>query len=424
MIGVYAFLAEAIGPALARIMLSRNPKLDGKTLPERLGRRGLPESLPDGRRIWLNAASVGESVALLPFVNEWKIRHPEDHLFFTNTTVTGFDKAKELFAKEAAWRGFFPLDVPSAVRSAVSAVKPSAFITVEAEAWPNFLNELGKRGVPRILINGRMTLANKRGLKRLITSRIWRMFDLVIARSEADRDAFLGLGIADGKLRLSGELKLDVATTFLSNEDKARLAREYCLNDCTVWIAASSHRGEEELVLKTHAALLGQYPALKLILVPRHPERFDEAAAIIEKSSLPFHRFSGGPGGRDKPVLLVDAMGKLAAFYQICGLAVVCGSFLGPGVHSVIEPAAYGLPVITGPRTFNTDIPGRMAALGALKILASQAELPNVIESWAKEIACGQNRYFFEMGGRARSFIESNKGASARTADFVATLLG
>jgi len=200
-LSIYRFLASTIGPTIARLVLGRNPKTSN-TLAERFGTEGLPDSLPPGRRVWLNAASVGETMAALPFVEEWRKRFPDDRILLTNTTVTGFTRVREKLGGAIAWHGYGPLDLPVTISRFLKRLNPDVYITVEAEAWPNLLADLGRAGVPRILINGRMTLANKRGLKRSITLAIWKLFDFISARSEKDYNAFLKLGIPNDLLAI------------------------------------------------------------------------------------------------------------------------------------------------------------------------------------------------------------------------------
>lgn len=414
---LYRFLSSTIGPAVARLAISRDSKLDAATFPERMAKRGLPESLPPGRRIWLNAASVGETVALSTFVKEWRKLNPDDVLFVTNTTATGHERALKLLSREAYWIGYLPLDIPAVVSRAVAALKPAAFITVEAEAWPNLLDELGKSGAKRVLINGRMTLANKQGLKRYITARIWRKFDFVVARSETDRSSFEQLGVAAEKLAVCGEIKLDVEMPRLLESQLSVLRSDFGLAERHCWIAASTHPREEELALRALMSAREVEPQTRLVLVPRHPERFGEVAELVKSNGLECWKYSNGPGGYGAPVLLLDAMGKLTDFYQACGLAVVFGSFYGPGVHSVIEPASYSRPIVVGPRTFNTDLPERMAREAALIRLEKAEFLQEAVRSWATG---NRSKYspvdFVQLGGNAGAFVETNKGAAQRTA--------
>jgi 3-deoxy-D-manno-octulosonic-acid transferase len=389
-----------------------------------MGRRGLPGALPGGRRVWINAASVGETMAAIPFVEAWRRRHPDDVLLVTNTTVTGFNRADEKLAAHIAWHGYSPIDTPVAVRRYIAALKPDIYITVEAEAWPNLLFELGRAGAPRILVNGRMTLANKHGLKRRITAEIWKLFDSIIARSKRDYAAYRELGISDSKLAVGGELKCDIEFPAMDAAEFAAFRELYSVDAERCWIAASTHEGEDELAIDAHRAALACDPSARLVLVPRRPERFDAVAAILDASGLKYTRASEGAADATAQVLLVDAMGLLLKFYQACGLAVVCGSFYGPGVHSVLEPAAYGKPIVCGHRVFNTDIPERMQADAMLAVLAEPELLKQAVVAWIKgECAPGTSYAFDEMGERAAKFLTQNRGAAERTVAHIEELL-
>ena len=442
MLGLYRFLTFIIGEAVAYFAVGRSPTVTGD-FTHRMGRRGLPDSLPCGRRVWINAASVGETMAAIPFIDAWRRRHPDDFLLVTNTTVTGFNRAEENLAGVAAWHGYSPIDTPAAVRRYIVALKPDIYITVEAEAWPNLLYELGRARVPRVLVNGRMTLANKRGIKKRITADIWRLFDLIIARSKRDYEAYLGLGIDQAKLTIGGELKCDIEFPAMDDAELAEFRERYGADSERCWVAASTHEGEDELAIEAHRAALARRPDARLVLVPRRPERFEAVAAILGASGLSYTRLSGAkensavaavgandaatakiPPDARSQVLLVDAMGQVLKFYQACGLAVVCGSFYGPGVHSVLEPAAYGRPILCGHRVFNTDIPERMQADGMIAILPEPSVLPKYIAAWAAgENVPGGDSTFGVMGARAAAFLTQNRGAAERTVEIVAERL-
>lgn len=424
-------------------MIGRTPHITGE-FRNRIGRAGLPKDIPNGRRLWLNAASVGETMAAIPFVEEWMKRNPNDRLYITNTTVTGYNRTSEKLAKYAYWHGFSPIDTTATVRRFIAAIKPDIFITVEAEAWPNLLIELGRIAVPRFLINGRMTLANKKGIKLRITSEVWNLFDYVIARSERDRDGYIGLRIPPDKLTVGGELKCDIRFPVLDDAALSELRARHKIKPDKCWIAASTHENEEDLAINVHKRVLADFNDAMLVIVPRRPERFAAVEAIVDASGLSYKMLSGGGdnnsdgiigggdgndgggssgGGGDyaRPqVLIVDAMGKLLDFYQACGLAVVCGSFYGPGVHSVLEPAAYGKPTLCGHRIFNTDIPERMANDDMLAVVSEPNELYEYVNAWYRGAPIPKKGISFdEIGQRAYKFLDDNRGASVRTVDLV-----
>lgn len=394
-------------------------------MDERLALKGLPGELPSGRRIWINAASVGETMAALPLINAWMSRFPVDVILVSNTTRTGYECTMRELGDKVSWHGYSPLDLPGVLRRFLDSTRPDVFITVEAEAWPNQLEIMGERGIPRVLVNGRMTLANKRGIRRTVVHKIWSLFDLVVARSESDFKAFVELGLDGNKVALGEELKCDINVPRLSEDELEKLKRSFSLEKKTTWIAASTHAGEEILALEAHRRILEINPSARLILVPRHPERFDEVASLVSDKGFRVHRLSEGPGGEGSNVLLVDAMGRLLDFYQASGLAVVFGSFLGPGVHSVLEPAAYSLPIVVGPRTYNTDIPLRMGELSGLLLLEKPDELEGVLRAWmGGENAPGMDVSFEAMGSRARAFLDENRGSAVRTLDLVVSCFG
>jgi len=219
-------------------------------------------------------------------------------------------------------------------------------------------------------------------------------------------------------------MKCDISFPVLTNEAVSAIQARYGIDKSNTWVAASTHEEEDDLTIRAHIKILKHHPDARLVLVPRRPERFEAVAEILNRSGLSYTRVSEDHPASDASVVLVDAMGKLLDFYQAGGLAVVCGSFFGPGVHNVLEPAAYGKPIVVGPRTFNTDIPERMVENGELLILDEPEQIGKTVMAWLSgENVPGKGFTFEEMAARAEKFSRMNNGASTKTLDLVEVVL-
>jgi 3-deoxy-D-manno-octulosonic-acid transferase len=414
---VYGVLTRVAAPAVFAATLVRAAK-------DPAYRRHLGERFGLGRRlampsIWLHAVSVGEVSAAAPLVRALHASHPDVPLVLTTATPTGRAQAATLFGADVEVR-FLPYDTAGAVRRFLARIRPRAAIIMETELWPNLLYACGRRGVPVLFASARLAARSVPRYRRfgtLFSAGLHTAW--VAAQSSADADRFIALGADPARTRVVGNLKFDMRLGEAVAENGRELRRR-CLGARPVWTAGSTHEGEEELVLDAHAMLERAVRGALLVLVPRHPQRFEGVAALLERRGLVFDRRGRSETVRpEAQVLLLDTMGELTAFYAASDMAFVGGSLVPVGGHNLLEPAALGVPVITGPHTQNGPEIARLLieAGGALEVADGSA------------LAAAAGRLLTDralrerMGENARSFVEAHRGSLARLLALIEPLL-
>ncbi|HEX7956373.1 MAG TPA: 3-deoxy-D-manno-octulosonic acid transferase [Pyrinomonadaceae bacterium] len=395
---------------------------------ERAG--SLPKFDSGGRPVvWLHCVSVGEAQAARPLARALLEEHPGHALVVSTTTLTGQRVAREVFEGQAARVFYFPFDWAWSVRRALRAVNPSAVLVMETELWPRFFRECGRRGVPVALVNGRVS-EKSFGRYRLIRPFIRRVLaDLAFAaaQTEADAERLVALGLAPERVRVSGNVKFDI-------EEPGRLPfteelrRRFRLDGGRpLVVAASTHAPEERVVLEAFKLLADSAKRPRLLVAPRHPERFAEVAALIEASGFKWARRSGEPRASDAAceVILLDSIGELRAAYPLAEVVFVGGSVAPVGGHNVLEPAAAARAVVTGAHTSNFK-----AVVAALLEQGALVQLPEVADSEAPRALASAVRGLLEdeaarrrAGEQARAVLEENRGATARTVAMLAPIL-
>lgn len=316
-----------------------------------LERFGWVRRLPTVPRIWLHAVSVGEIIAAAPLVRMLQARFPEHAILVTTTTPTGSDQVKRLFADDVA-HCYLPYDLPDAVARFVRRSQPHIAVIMETELWPNLYRQLQQRGVALLLANARMSLRSVRGYLKVrpLTRRTLACVTQVAAQGQADAERLLVLGLPEHRLRVTGNIKFDVRIPD-GLAEAGQALRVSWGQERPVWVAASTHAGEEAQLLQVHRQLLSHYPEALLVLVPRHPERFDQVAALcVEQGLLTARRSQQTTVTAAVQVLLADTMGELLLLYAASDIAFVGGSLIDDiGGHNPLEPAALAVPVVTGP---------------------------------------------------------------------------
>ena len=327
----------------------RRGKEDETRFGERLGRASLPR--PEGRLVWMHGASVGESVSLLPLVARLRDALPDIRVLITSGTVTSARLLRERLP-DGVLHQFVPVDRPGAVRRFARHWRPDLAVWVESELWPNLILETASRGCPMLLLNGRMSgRSNARWQRAPQLSRaLLAAFDCVLAQTEADAARFRALGASNVAVR--GNLKND-AKSLPADEDRVAALRQ-AIGARPCWAAASTHEGEEAAVAEAISALRQTVPDLLTILAPRHPERGDATAELLERRGLATTRHSTGaaitPG---TSVYLVDTLGELGLVFRLADIAFVGGSLAPHGGHNPLEPARLDCALVTGPHTEN-----------------------------------------------------------------------
>jgi 3-deoxy-D-manno-octulosonic-acid transferase len=361
--------------------------------------------------IWVHAVSVGEVQAAVPLVHALIKRVPDQKLVLTTVTPTGAARVAALFGDNVK-HCYIPFEFPHAIRSFFSSVRPRAAMIMETEVWPNLYRGCGVRNIPLILVSARISPRSIAAYRRMLPMvRETLSHGIIIAaQSQVDADRFLELGANPARTQVTGNIKFDVELDPAVAE-QGSLLRSALFGDRAVWIAASTHDGEEIEILKAHRSLLETHPSLLLVLVPRHPERFDGVRELIEKQSFNVvSRTSNQPCQRSTEVFLVDTMGEVPLFYAASDIAFVGGSLVPIGGHNLLEPAAQGLPIVTGPHLFNApEIAEKFVTLGACRVVADGGELASSVASLIDDPVAAE-----EMGNNGLSVLEQNRGSLQR----------
>ena len=376
--------------------------------------------------IWLHCVSVGETQAARPLAQRVKQEFPHHALVVSTITLTGQNLARDVFRTHAESVFYFPFDWRWSVRRALKTINPAAVLIMETELWPNFLHECKARKIPVALVNGRISRQSFRQYK-LITfflRRVLSCLSLAVMQSETDAERLRVLGMSDEKLHTAGNLKFDAEIAGELTSKTAEIRERFGLqSEVPLILAASTHAPEEEVVLDS----LKQLQPTRLMIAPRHPERFNEVAALIQKSGLSWTRRTGVPAADDAnaTVILLDTIGELPATYSLADVVFVGGSIVDRGGHNVLEPAAAGAAVVTGPHTHNfhaiVDLmceANAIVQLPPVEISAAAAELTYVL----KKLLANTNERA-ELGRHAKQLVTDNQGAADRTIKFIAPLL-
>ena len=397
---------------------------------EGLGERfGLGSPTASGRAgsggtIWLHAVSLGEMSAAAPLVRALRTKYPQNPLVLTTATPTGRARARSLFGDSVDVR-FLPYDTPGAVARFLDRVRPRLALIMETELWPNLFGECERRGVPLVLASARLSVSSVSSYRRFggLFRDIFSANSLVAAQTAEDAARFVEIGAQSARTAVVGNIKFDVELGE-GVVERGRALRAEFGSDRQTWIAGSTHAGEEEQVLAAHAALEGNSPALEarplLLLVPRHPQRFDDVAAMLSKKGVRFARRSGGGVADDETqVVLVDTVGELAALYAAADVAFVGGSLVPIGGHNLLEPAALGIPVLTGPYYANgRDIARLLISRGAALEVADAHELAAAVGRLLPDAP--ERRRMGEVG---RHLVDTNRGSVARLIELIEPLL-
>lgn len=369
--------------------------------------------------IWVHAVSVGETIAAAPLVEALLARHPEQLILLTAMTATGRERARALFGQRVRY-AYSPWDSPGSVRRFLDRVRPRALVIMETELWPNMIAQSRARGVPVALVNARLSERSARGYRKVAALVRPLLQDLAWIAAQAPEDAhrFLALGAPEDRVAVTGTVKYDIAVQPALREAAAAL-RAQLGEQRPVWVAGSTHPGESELLLAAQQRLLASHPDALLILVPRHPERFDQVAALVEGAGLRLARRSRGEDAQTAEVYLGDSMGELMQLYGASDAAFIGGSLIDRGGHNPLEPAAWGLPVISGPHVFNFEaVYAALSAGGALSVVTDAESLAQVLLR-----LLGNPQEAREQGARALAVVEANRGALDRVVAGVSGLL-
>lgn len=366
-----------------------------------------------GKTIWLHSVSVGETLAAVPLVKALQQRYPDYRLTVTCMTPTGSERIQAAFG-DSVDHYYAPYDMPDSVARFLNRIRPELLLIMETELWPNTIAACSSRSIPVILANGRLSAKSAAAygkIPRLVGSML-RSISAVVAQHDDDGNRFARLGLPPEALTISGNIKFDL---HLDSEVRAKaqsLTTEWQgENQRPVLLAASTHAGEDELILQAYGQIkVALSVAPLLVLVPRHPERFNQVAQLCEQAGFLVARRSTGEPTAPADILLGDTMGELMSFYGACDLAFVGGSLVPTGGHNMIEAAAWGVPVVTGPHLFNFAEASRLLIEGDAMIVCEDAYslAEQCIGLFANRQRCTQ------MGDAAHRIAEANRGALDR----------
>ncbi len=381
---------------------------------ERFGRY---RPVAPARRIWIHAVSVGETRAAAPLVEALAASHPRHRILLTHMTPTGRATGEEIFGDRVE-RAWLPYDQGFAVRRFLRHFSPELGIVLETEIWPQLLEACARARIPVVLANARLSERSAARYARFPSLIGWALGNLrgIAAQGPGDAQRFAALGARD--VAITGNVKFDLAVPegmrALGRELRSRIGGAR-----TVWLAGSTREGEEALLLDAFAAVAAGTPDALLAIVPRHPQRFAEVAALAQARGLPTARRSDpGPISPAARVLVGDSMGEMLAYYEAADVVVMGGSLLPFGSQNLIEACALGKPVIVGPHTWNFEeaAESAIAAGAALRVADALAALQA-----AAALTADEPRRL-RMGANARSFVEAHRGAVPRLMAWLAAI--
>lgn len=416
---LYSLLLYLLTPFVILRLLWRSIKAPDYRL--RLGERfGVLPKLAISGGVWIHAVSVGEVQASVPLIQYLLRTHPQMPLVITTTTPTGSRRVVELFGNRV-YHFYAPYDLPVVVKNFLSAIKPRLVIFIETEIWPNILTSCRARKIPTILASARLSARSAANYARFktLTQEAFRCFSMVAAQTETDAQRFAALGVTATRLLVIGNIKFDVCFTPELPELAAKIRCGWGANR-PVWIAASTHEGEEEVLLAAHRQILTVLPNALLVLVPRHPERFIKVANIVLKQG--WHmvcRSASQDCGMETQVFVGDSMGELTLLLAAADVAFIGGSLVPRGGHNMVEPAALGIPILIGPHVFNfAQVAAMLLQADAARQVNSAIELATVTTAWLTNAGLRAR-----IGGNGRRVVEENRGALARLIEIVESKL-
>jgi 3-deoxy-D-manno-octulosonic-acid transferase len=358
--------------------------------------------------IWIHAVSVGETIAAVPLVKALQNHYPQTTITITTMTPTGSEQVAQHFS-DSVQHCYIPYDLPCSMKRFIRRLKPELVIVMETELWPNMVYQLHCKNIPILLANARLSERSQQGYQKILSlvKPMLNQLSAVAAQYQADGDRFLNLGLQKDKLHITGSIKFDITVTKQIYTQIQHL-KSLWSDKRPIWIAASTHKGEDELLLEAHQQILSQYPDSLLILVPRHPERFDQVADLIQQANLRFIRKTELTYlDASISVLLGDTMGELMSLFGTANVAFVGGSLVKHGGHNPLEPAAFALPVIMGPHTFNfASVCNKLSDAGALVTVDSTQTLASTVIHWFSNVKDAR-----KTGEQALNVLKLNQGA-------------
>ncbi len=367
----------------------------------------------------VHAVSVGEARTAFPLISALRENYPKIPILVTTSTLTGSRQVRAVLGNQVH-HFYMPYDLPSSIRRFLKRARPKLVVIMETELWPNLLRECAVSGIPVLVANARLSERSVRGYRHIqcLTTAMLRDVTLITAQSEIDAGRFRSLGAP--RVCVFGNLKYDLVLQNGLQEQGQNLRQELFGEERLIWIAASTHNGEEKKILQAFSLLCHRWPGLLLFLVPRHPERFDKVATLCKQQGFKLVRRSEQRSCvPSTTVFLGDSMGELLLFYAAADLAFVGGSLVPNGGHNVLEPASLGLPVLFGPHMFNfNEASEQLLVEGAALQVSSVERLSIAVD---RLLAAPRLRRI--LGERGRMVVERNKGALRALLEYIDVLI-
>ena len=405
---IYSSLFYLLLPIILLRLLYRGLKSSGY-MSRWVERFGFVSPARGKHIIWLHAVSVGETLAAVPLAKALQAKHPDHRLIVTCMTPTGSERIKAAFG-DSVEHCYAPYDMPDSVVRFLNRIKPELLIIMETELWPNTIAACHKRKIPVLLANGRLSEKSASAYRKIqpLVKPMLAQLTAVAAQHSDDGERFVDLGLAENRLTVTGNIKFDLSLDQVVREKARQLQSEWrCETERPILLVASTHRGEDEIILKAFAQIKTQIENLLLVLVPRHPERFNQVAELCTSAGFNLARRSFADRVEGADILLGDTMGELMTFFGACDIAFVGGSLVPSGGHNMIEPAAWGVPIITGPHLFNFSEASQLLIEGnAMQVCQSAEQMAEQVV----ELLQNQPRRA-EMGSAAQRIADANRGA-------------
>lgn len=366
--------------------------------------------------LWIHAVSVGEVNAATPIINRLLEQYSHYLILVTTVTPTGAFTIRQHFGEDIRHL-YLPYDLPFSVKRFIKTIKPSLLITMETEIWPNLYSICQHSNTPILIINARLSEKSSRGYQLVagLMKQTLMKVSVIAAQTKKDADRFISFGADQDKVIVAGNLKFDITIPHSISEQAESLKRYFSVNR-PIWIAASTQEGEEEVILKAHEMVLKKYPDAILILAPRHPERVNKVISLCDTEGMKYvKRTEQRSFSPELNVYILDTLGELQLHYAASQLAFVGGSLVKTGGQNMMEPASLGLPVISGPHTYNfTEITELLSEQEALITVSNENELANEVCALLSDANHRHN-----IGEKGRQVIDSNKGNINRLMEII-----
>ena len=416
----YCFLLYLLVPFVLLRLLWRSRKAPAykKRWGERFGFFKFPVEFQNG--IWIHVVSVGEVIAAAPLVYALLKQYPNLKLTITTMTPTGSERVRTNLPADV-FHVYTPYDLPGAVKRFLNKVKPKLLILMETELWPNMLYNCKARNIPCLLANARLSAKSAKGYNYFqpLTKQMIHCLSIIAAQAQPDAKRFLEIGASEQQINITGNIKFDLQVP-ASLQESAEMLRQKLGAHRPLWVVASTHDGEDEKILRALKKIKAQIPDSLLILVPRHPERFNKVAQLCKKEGYQVVRRSQNISCNEQTdIFLGDTIGELRLFFGAADLAFIGGSLVPRGGHNMLEAAAFSLPVITGPHLFNfMEVSRLLQEANALITVNNHRELAEQVIKLMRNASLRQ-----KLGERCKKVVESNRGALEKHLAIIKQLL-